>query len=215
MLAEKRIDRGELAAPNSLEVASRESDQLSAFSYNLRKEFIYDDSIPAHEVQLRDWADEPGRSRHVDLYVGTTPVASYRMTEVLESGTSIESILSDWTLGQYPLPRGAEVVEATRCVVAPEWRGCGLFEVAVHDMLARANQLREKRFVACLVQDRFVGIQNLFEQIGFSPVVTSSPLYCAEFPGRLLKMRPYLFHLADEKPITSEMQERKLAVPPV
>ena len=170
---------------------------------------MYEASLENDSQHWTDWADEPGRSSHIELTVDGCAVASYRMTECLEPNKPNGSIIRDWTFGRSPLPSGADVIEWTRCVVSPDWRGYSLFEFAAHDMLARARKANNKQFVTAIAQTAFSHIDRVLQRVGFQRVKCPFAVFCSEVPGRTLDMQPYVYDLQDARVLDLQLKRHE------
>jgi hypothetical protein len=99
------------------------------------------------------------RSSHVVAYADGEPIGMVRET------LSSPSLLACWARKRWPLPTGSDVVELTRGVVAPAWRGYGIYRLLMLEVLA-ALAPETVRTATAAIEPDFVG-RRFLEGVGF------------------------------------------------
>jgi hypothetical protein len=88
------------------------------------------------------------------------------------------SVLQHWSDGRASLPATGEVIELTRGVVAPGYRGLGLYSFLMLEAMLRASQLGARAATAAVEPD-FFG-RRILRELGFTDV--GEPLIFRDTP---------------------------------
>lgn len=128
------------------------------------------------------WVRRGGRSE--------TLIALFRMTF---PGTRQKSLVDSWT-GKHllNLPRGHQVAEISRGVVAPNWRQHGVYRFVVTSMLRIAITRRATHVNVVLAEDCVA--RGVFGQFGFQELSNPLPV---NIQGERLKVVPASLQLAE------------------
>ncbi|HMH48787.1 MAG TPA: hypothetical protein VK548_01040 [Candidatus Acidoferrum sp.] len=141
-------------------------DSLTRLTVRLVSEFSV-----AMETLRAGWVARAGaaagdefdeRSRHVIVHRHALPAGMVRIT------MGEPSILATWSRNAAPLPRGAEVAELTRGVVAPPARRLGIYRLAMLETVLRLRTLGASIATAAVEPD-FPGLRFLGD-LGFVAV---------------------------------------------
>jgi len=158
-----------------------------------------------------DWADAPGRSIHVHYAIDGEFVAAYRITPFQNFNSTEAGVLRSWTRGHPEVPMGPEFAEPSRCVIAEDWNGNGMYELAAIDSLVRSSRVPLARWAAYILETQHTHLHRVMRRLGCFRLPTASPVISYSIAGHEVEVGIYLCDL-HSPPVRSLWNDRLKAV---